>query len=942
MGLRPLKAAQFAAFERELWDREPFPWQMRLCERACVGDWPPALEVPTASGKTTAIDIAVFALAVQAEHSVTERTAPLRTFFVVDRRLVVDEAHEHALALAARLRQASVAAPEGVLARAAERLARFGGEVPLAVSRLRGGVAPDNEWALSPAQPAVVLSTVDQFGSRLLFRGYGVSARMRPVHAALCGFDALVILDEAQLSRPLEQTVEAVRRYQERPPEPAAPPLRLVRASATLPERRPDTFMLEEADRRHDHLGRRLSASKRAQLYEGGGSARLAREARRLSQGHPAALVGVVCNLVATAREVYEALRPHGEAVLLIGPSRPYDRDRLLAEWGERLRSRSARSAPLFLVATQTVEVGANLDFDALVTESAPLSALRQRFGRLDRYGELRHSEAAIVKAKGAEHVYGRDVAEQTWEWLNQAAADGALDFGPAALEQTLSKLDAPPEPEPSPAPVLAPAHLESLVQTSPEPFPDPDPEPFLHGREGGRSADLQLVWRADLDPERPGEWASVVALCPPLAGEMLPVSIATARRWLVGQAANQLADVEGIEAEESSGQPRRRVLALRWLGEGSELLGGPGVLRPGDVVVLPSAAGGADRFGFDPTSTEPVPDVGDLCTAESDQLRPRLRLAPGALDALAPGADTEAALARARELAQAISEGQEPEHDLSAPLERLRDGLQPAEDSLAESLLSRLVSALADPRPAVRIVPYPNRLGVVLLGPRPPRLRGLSHGRTDRLSLVARAVSLKDHSQAVEERTSAFAAAVGLAPALREALEAAARWHDVGKADPRMQAWLVGGSPLAAPELLAKSGMDPDDQETSELARRRAAYPRGARHEFLSATLFLSATNALGHTEEERDLVAHLVATHHGFARALPAPSPVDDGGVEVELRWDGAFVHAHSAYGFARLDSGWLERFARLHRRFGPWGLAYIEAVLRLADITVSQEGR
>ena len=54
--------------------------------------------LPTASGKTACLDIAVFVLAVQADRlRVNQRiTAPRRIFFVVDRRVIVDEAYERA------------------------------------------------------------------------------------------------------------------------------------------------------------------------------------------------------------------------------------------------------------------------------------------------------------------------------------------------------------------------------------------------------------------------------------------------------------------------------------------------------------------------------------------------------------------------------------------------------------------------------------------------------------------------------------------------------------------------------------------------------------------------------------------------------------------------------------------------------------------------------
>lgn len=82
--------------------KAPFPWQKRVAARVCGGDWPRAIALPTAAGKTGCIDIAVFALAC----AVKDARQPRRIFFVVDRRIVVDQAFDHAKKLAKVLHRA--------------------------------------------------------------------------------------------------------------------------------------------------------------------------------------------------------------------------------------------------------------------------------------------------------------------------------------------------------------------------------------------------------------------------------------------------------------------------------------------------------------------------------------------------------------------------------------------------------------------------------------------------------------------------------------------------------------------------------------------------------------------------------------------------------------------------------------------------------------------
>ena len=988
-----LQAADFDSFFGELYrdqrgrPLEPFPWQRRLVRRVLgeAGEppgWPRVLALPTASGKTAAIDVAVFTLACQAEARPEERTAPRRIFFVVDRRVIVDEAFERARRLAKRLAEAG----DGVLGRVADHLRATAcldpDEPPLAAHELRGGIYRDDAWARSPLQPTVITSTVDQLGSRLLYRGYGVSSKSWPIHAGLAGHDALVILDEAHCARPFGETLEAVSRYRRWAQEPLAAPFAYVAMTATP---RPDTpeeeiFRLKEDDRSHPELIRRLEAEKPIALVPPipgkTGASRFVRALVDEAEGfvHAGARrIAVLVNRVATARRVYERLdEALGDRVLMIGRMRPWDRDRLMDRWGTLLKAgpgRADHDRPILVVATQCLEVGADLDFDAMVSECASLDALRQRFGRLNRLGRdaargaLRGSLLVAsddLKGKEDDFLYGRALRE-TWAWLDRHATDAEgrrrVDFGidpldrlladASAADRALRERLAPPAPH---APVLLPAHLDLWAQTAPVPAPDPDVSVFLHGAERN-SPEVQVCWRSDLavpDQENPdwspllATWTSTVALLRPTAAECVSVPLYLVRRWLDGTTTSTraLTDVEGAApppeepARTEVDGPRR--IALRWRGPEESLIAHrSSPPRPGDTLVIPTALGGWDIFGFVPAGADGSPAVD---VAEPPQLerrhRPVLRLHP-ALLASWPEGPVRTEL---EDLA-AWSEASAEENDFAArareALERAMDeGAAPADlaGSLRE-LLDRGFDAL----------PHPSGTGWVLCGrprPRPePEVLALAaetFTSDDDSASATVNVPLGDHCGKVGELAGRFAEAGGLPDTLVEDLRLAGTLHDLGKADRRFQAWLYDGSTLAAQlgPLLAKSERLPESLRERERARRRAGYPRGARHELVSIRLAESAPDVLG-SAHDPELVLHLIGSHHGRCRPL-APVVDEDEPVEVRVEVDqaGHRLQASSATGLERLDSGTAERFWRLLRRYGWWGLALLEAVLRLAD--------
>ncbi len=918
----------FDQFFAALWElpgksAAAFPWQIRLAEAVTHDGWPEVIALPTGCGKTSVIDIWCWALARGAVGLGVPQ--PRRLFFVIDRRIVVDDVFARGQAISDRLQRTEHLAP------VVDALMALGGDTPIAAARLRGGLEIDRAWAANPVQPMLCASTVDQVGSRLLFRGYGLSQGVKnqlAIHAGLVGNDALIVLDEAHLSAPFEATLRAVARERERSTTQLNLPWSVVTMTATPREPGADVFGLDDADHRDDRLRRRLDAPKPTRLVKAKGKkggtepvaeACVSEVESLLAEPDGPKVVGVVVNRVARARLIAERLEdPARDVLLLIGPSRPHDRDEVIrTSWGRLAsgRTRRAGDRPLVLVATQTIEVGVDIDLDALVTECASWEALRQRFGRLDRLGEMNGgARAAIVESpstKDLDPIYGAAL-DATWKFLTEVAANGFVDLGVSASPQ------APDEtrgPAPN-APFLFPAYVDRWCQTSPIPTHDVSTSEFLHGPDD-RPADVEIVWRADLDPKTPESWKDVVAANPPLGREAIRVHPGAVRRWLDGTGSFDVSDAEGqreaaFDLPAVNGACRDPRLALRWRGPSDEQTETvrPGKIRPGDRIVVPATYGGCDEFGWAPEQGTPVCDILESVALEANQ--PLLRLHEAILHQ--HGLD----LGLLDALVVTDDEGGQPMPD--------RDAVTSAVVAIAAG-----GSTLADAAEAV-LKGTPSLYSVGAGGPGVGDLRVFVTTRdtrpTDEDSLLVGArktVTLDRHSSDVARYAKAWADLLGFGNGISEAIEFAALHHDDGKRDPRFQAFLYGGAPPFGREVVAKS---PASRRGWKLRPAFAAsgLPRGYRHETTSLALIRDIdTGAL--SADQVDLVACLIATHHGCARPF-APVSIDS---------DRPFVDTSD---LMRIDGEVPERFWRLTRTYGWWGLAALEMVLRLADHRASAD--
>jgi CRISPR-associated endonuclease/helicase Cas3 len=146
----------------------------------------------------------------------------------------------------------------------------------------------------------------------------------------------------------------------------------------------------------------------------------------------------IAVNTVRRAQATKTALEQRlGSSSVRLLHSRFTGRDRLAAE-EELMRTMglgsTVRSA-LAVVATQTIEVSLNLDFDTIVSEPAPLEALAQRFGRVNRRGRLSEAPVYVLtRPEDGQMVYRDDLVRNTIAVLRTVDGEPLDEAGISAL----------------------------------------------------------------------------------------------------------------------------------------------------------------------------------------------------------------------------------------------------------------------------------------------------------------------------------------------------------------------------------------------------------------------------------------------------------------------------------------------------------------------------
>lgn len=860
------RAIRFDTAFRALTGNVPFPWQERMYRHLLAGEWDEiaVCSLPTGLGKTSIIAVWLIALANGAN-------VPRRLVYVVNRRTVVDQTTVEVERYQAQLHEA----------RLAERLADLcaiplhdDDPLPLALSTLRGQFADNRAWSADPCRPAVIVGTVDMIGSRLLFSGYGIGFRTRPMHAGFLGQDALIIHDEAHLEPAFQKLLLTVQRQQHEVERTGALPwskLRVIELTATSRgETKP--FGLTPDDHADEIVKQRLRAKKKIELtpIQDEKHERLAAALVSSALAHEKRdrAVIVFAQSVEVVNRVLARL-PADRRLSLTGTMRGYEREHMLTMHPvfqrflpEQNRDPDIEPAQgtVYLVCTSAGEVGVNLSADDLVCDLSTFESMAQRFGRVNRFGLVVGTRIDVVYPakfdKKSEFELRR---EKTLELLRGLDGNGS----PKAMVDLATKHPKEVAAAFSPLPTMLDATDMLLdawaLTTIATPVPGrPLVDAFLHGLTDWELPETHVAWRDDVelltpDVLRQNELTRQEAL------ELYPLKPHEMLRDRSDRVFKELQKIAGRAGKVSTDESVESPARFAWIIEPDDrvdVLALEKLVQKdkedlfGRTVLLSPSAGGLTAQGMlDGAEATAAKDVADEWYADRERLfQRRLRRRD-------QEPDGSYRLIRSIELPNGDGEDEAPE------------------------LWNWYERAVGADNEGSKYAPRP--------------------------------VLLDQHVERVKRYAEDIVEKLDLPDVLRTAVVLAAQFHDHGKGRDLFQR-MLGNYELTPP--LAKSGK----------RAQRFDHAERYRHEFGSLNEVGTAPEFLSLSEEQRDIVLHLIAAHHGRARPHFPSDEVFDPGSNTKMD--------------SELATEVPRRFARLQRKYGRWGLAYLESLLRAADYAAS----
>ena len=912
----------------------PFSWQEEVLDHICEhGVWPERINAPTGSGKSSVVDIHLFANALAAVGAAPR--VPRRLCVTVGRRALVDSQATRADKILGDLKDALAdeSGEPGILRRVAEALQSFQTrndtqEIgPFEVGHIRGELSNRTLPVTDISACAIIAATPDMYGSRALFRGYGSTKAARPRETALLTMDTVMVLDEAHMNRQLLHTTQRIAELQKREVDLGVPTLQVVETTATPSTGDSDSTTLgvdiEALDSPNDEeLRNRVYSHKELVLHpidkwdgKPGNAATVNaavgaikdflahREAGEDSK--EAHTVGCIVNHVRTAISIKEKLvkdkvfGKEEEVQLLVGRMRPYDLKKLHPD----LFTTEGDESVKVVVATQTLEVGVDVDFADLVTELAPASSLAQRFGRVNRLGHRTDSKVVVIEPASGDSVkkdappYKAVDLSNAYAWLEALNGTENPSVNPAAMVKN-------PPVQSSPERLLYqrpewPDLLE-FSRTDENPYDEPDLDLWLHDSLDAETAMGGVIVRDNL-PSNTSAAMEILktSYFAPSDLETFPANLKILQEILDYQ------DEHGVKPRKFL--YRQGEISL-WQdadhGEESRQS-----LAPGDVLLLDMGSVPFTNQGIAVTQRE-LPSKKD-----------ELKAVPFLLTAVSVLEDAELYVAELYVYEKCADREERFRKYLGLSPEEVAELLDAqSADGKKKMIASELTTEAEDGQEVIAWYAVVTDEEFV-------------EGSDIAQELApAGPVLLDDHQNDVAERTRQLAENLGLAPEFSEALELAAKYHDEGKRDLRFQQMLGADAETGA---LAKSGR----RSVAEAyrARSRSALPRGWRHEQLSALMVAASPEKVG---EHRDLVLRIIGCSHGHGRF----SFAHDAGFLLKEGYlpEGTDYEALKEQATRLFNVGyWDNLMEQTSRTYGPYATAYLEAVERAADAQISREG-